>query len=80
MREAVAVVVKVVGAFTPFMPELYPRLELYEYWQVVERRCFGIRHNGVRKMRRLIVEQVREAAEALRKDDSDDIHVLEVDF
>ena len=33
--------------------------------------------NGVRKMRRLIVEQVRDAAEALRKDDSDEIRDLE---
>ena len=35
--------------------------------------------NGARKTRRLIVEQVYEATEALHKDDSDDIHVLEVD-
>ena len=34
--------------------------------------------NCARKMRRLIVEQVHEAAEALRKGDSDDIHFLEV--
>ena len=30
--------------------------------------------NGAKKTRRLIFEQVRETAEALRKDDSDDIH------
>ena len=36
--------------------------------------------NGARKTRRLIVNQGNEAAEALRKDDSDYIHVLEVDF
>ena len=36
--------------------------------------------NGARKTRRLIVEQVHEAAEALHKDDSDDIRVLEVDY
>ena len=36
-------------------------------------------YTGARKMRRLIVEKNFEVAEALRKDDSDDIHVLEVD-
>ena len=35
--------------------------------------------NGMRNMRRLILEQVHEAAEALRKDDSNDIRVLEFD-
>ena len=35
--------------------------------------------NGVRKTRRIVVEQVHEAAEALRKDESDYIRVLEVD-
>ena len=34
--------------------------------------------NGERKNRCIIVEQVHEAAEALLKDDSNDIHVLEV--
>ena len=35
--------------------------------------------NGARKTYRLIVEKVHEAAEDLRKYDSDNIHVLEVD-
>ena len=35
--------------------------------------------NGERKTRHLIVEQVNEAEETLRKDDYDDIRVLEVD-
>ena len=35
--------------------------------------------NGARKTRRIIVDQVHDPAEALRKDESDDIHVLEVD-
>ena len=36
--------------------------------------------NGSRKTRRFIVEQVHEAEKDLRKDDSDDIRVLEVDY
>ena len=36
------------------------------------------KHNGVRKTLCIIVEQVNEAAEYLRKDDSDCIRVLEV--
>ena len=36
--------------------------------------------NCPRKTHRLIVEQVNEAVEALRKSDSDDISILEVDF
>ena len=34
--------------------------------------------NGARKTRSIIVEQVHKAADDLDKDDSDDIHVLEV--
>ena len=36
--------------------------------------------NGERKTHRLIAEKVHEAAEDLRKDDSDDIRILEVDY
>ena len=35
--------------------------------------------NGAWKTQNLIIEQFHEAVEALSKDDSDDIHVLEVD-
>ena len=35
--------------------------------------------NGVRKTRRIILEQVNDAAEVLRKYEYDEIHVLEVD-
>ena len=36
--------------------------------------------DGARKTRLIIFEQVHEAAEALQKDDSDEISVLEVDL
>ena len=81
LREAVAEVGGVVGAFTPFIPAQYPDLSSMNIFKLGSGSAFTLDIcNGERNTCRIIVEQVHEAAEAFCKDNYDKIRVLEVGY